>query len=125
MSPLTRFRRPMLQAVRMARWSRVLLFAAALVAIAGSFGMHPEPGAAPPALSTAAGAPAWTADSTDASSTHGCFACLAHRNVSLSGPAVFAPSAARAVGAAVLVPTRALRLFAPRLDDGRAPPALV
>ncbi len=115
----------MLQAIRGARWSRVFLFAAALVAIAGSFGLHPEPGSVPPAISAAAQVPAWTANSPDASSTHGCFACLAHRNVSLSGLAVFAPSAARAVGSAVTLPTRALGLFAPRLDDGRAPPALV
>ncbi|MCA1580393.1 MAG: hypothetical protein LC796_03180 [Acidobacteria bacterium] len=121
---MSRFRKPMLQAVRGARWSRVLLFAAALVAIAGSFGLHPEPGTALPAMSAAAGVPAWTAESPDGSSTHGCFACLAHRNVSLSGLAVFAPSAARAVGSAVMVPRRALSLFAPRLDDGRAPPAL-
>ena len=114
----------MLQAVRMARWTRVLLFAAALVATAGSFGLHPEPGAPPRALSSAADAPVWTADSPDATAAHGCFACLAHRNVSLSGLAVFAPSAARAVGAAVIAPTRPLRLFSPRLDDGRAPPAL-
>lgn len=114
----------MLQAVRVARWSRALLFAAAVVAIAGSFGLHPEPGAGVPALSPVAGAPAWTAERPDASTTHGCFACLAHRNVSMPGLAVFAPSAARAVGSAIVGSTRALRLFAPRLGDGRAPPAL-
>ncbi|MEO8190514.1 MAG: hypothetical protein ABI682_09230 [Acidobacteriota bacterium] len=121
---MARLRNPMLQAVRMARWTRVLLFAAALAAITGSFGLHPEPGAPPRALSSTPDAPAWAADSADPFASHGCLACLAHRDVSLSSLAVFAPAPARAVDSFVAVPTRLLRLFAPRLDDGRAPPAL-
>ncbi len=114
----------MLQAVRKARFTRVLLFAAALAAIAGSFGLHPEPGAPPRAVSSMPDALSWIADSPDPSAGHGCLACLAHRDVSLSGLAVFAPAPARAVSSFIAVPTRPLRLFAPRLDDGRAPPAL-
>ncbi|MDQ2969919.1 MAG: hypothetical protein M3R34_02160 [Acidobacteriota bacterium] len=111
----------MLQAVRAARWARVLLLAAAFLAVAGSFGLHPEPDALRP-LGTAA--LAWTATGTAASGAHDCFACLAHRSVSLAGLSVFAPTAARSVGAPVPIPARHIRLFTPRLDDGRAPPSL-
>jgi hypothetical protein len=113
----------MLRALRSSRSGRGLLFAAALLAVTGSFGLHPEP-ASDSAVADFTG-PAWTGSAVEAASGHGCTACLAHRNVSLSGLAVFAPTSGVALGAPVPVPARGLRLFLPRLDDGRAPPALL
>ena len=111
----------MLQAVRAARWARILLLAAAFLAVAGSFGLHPEPDAMRPLGAVAS---AWTAEETAASGAHDCLACLAHRSVSLARLSVFAPTAARSVRAPVPIPARRIRLFTPRLDDGRAPPPL-
>ncbi|HXM75561.1 MAG TPA: hypothetical protein VN971_02175, partial [Thermoanaerobaculia bacterium] len=116
-----RCRTAMLQAVRAARWARILFLAAAFLAVAGSFGLHPEPDTLRP---FAASASAWTATGTAASGAHDCFACLAHRSMSLARLSVFAPTAARSVGASVPLPARRIRLFTPRLDDGRAPPPL-
>lgn len=107
----------MLRACRAARWVPIVLFAAALLTVAGSFGLHPEPVSEP-------GAPEWSAGASESAGAHGCLACLAHRSISVVGASVFAPAAAVAVAAAAPAPVRALSLFAAPGIDGRAPPAL-
>lgn len=115
----------MLRALRAERFARFLLLAAALLAVSGSFGLHPEPGG------NAAGTPAdirdaglWTPASIDVADADVCLACLAHRSVSLSALCVFTPTAARVIGAPDARAARPLSLYNPRLDDGRAPPPL-
>jgi hypothetical protein len=110
----------MLRACRAARSGRVLLLAAALLALAGSFGLHPEPLAEEGVPSSAA--PEWSTGASTDSATHGCMACLAHRSVSLSGLAVYVPASDATHAAPPAAAVEPVRVFASRTVDGRAPP---
>jgi hypothetical protein len=112
----------MFQAFRTAPLGRAVLLLAAVFAVAGSFGLHPEPASelAPP---PAGSAPSWTASLEGTSGADPCTACLAHRFVSLTGPADFSPAGTSAIPLAALPPARLLALSAPRFIDGRAPPS--
>lgn len=113
----------MLQATRMARWTRVLLFAAALAAITGSFGLHPEPATEICAPARAGSVPAWT-PSLQTDQADGCTACLAHRSVSLTRLGVFSAAGVHVPRVAPLPQARLIPLSAPRFIEGRAPPSL-
>lgn len=112
----------MLRGLRTARFARVALFVAGFLAVAGGFGLHPEP-----AFEAAAGTgavPGFSSASLSSAGADGCPACLAHR-----------PIPAARLATAVRVPLL-LWLEAPLLatsslpappslpHDGRAPPSL-
>ena len=113
----------MLLAMKNARFGQIALLIAGFLAIAGSFGLHPEPG---PGLTgpSSSSAPGYVADSSAGKTPHECLACLAHRSISLPRLAAVVLRPASAVRASV---SRAPSLIA-RLDahprEGRAPPAL-
>jgi hypothetical protein len=116
----------MFHAFRSARLGRAVLLLAAVFAVAGSFGLHPEPASelAPPLAALSQGsAPVWTAAPGSEGQTDPCTACLAHRFVSLTGLAVFSPAGTAAIPVAPLPQARLLPLSAPRFVEGRAPPS--
>ncbi len=110
------------RALRAARLGRTLLLAAAFVATAGSFGLHPEPESVRAAAASDSRVAAWTAVPADAGGADGCTACLVHRTISLTDHVVFSPTGAPILDSPLVSTARRLRLFQPRLDDGRAPP---
>ncbi|MEO8431921.1 MAG: hypothetical protein ABI592_10465 [Acidobacteriota bacterium] len=111
-----------LRALRAARWTRTLLLLAAFAATAGSFGLHPEPESGPPVPTAGT---SWTASLADDGGADACTACLAHRTISLTGLSVVSPTGSPLLEAPPVPAARRLRLFHPRLDDGRAPPTLL
>ncbi len=111
-----------LRALRAARFARTLLLVAAFIATAGSFGLHPEPESAPAAAVPDSRVATWTAMPSGSSGADACTACLVHRTISLPGLAVFSPAGAPILDSPLVRSARRLRLFHPRLDDGRAPP---
>jgi hypothetical protein len=110
----------MLRVLRRARFGRIALVLASLLAVTGSLGLHPEPGdvrAAPAGFVAGHAAPS-------EAGAHDCLACLAHRSVPLTrlsgvvlapGPTVLFFFASRAWRP---LPTQS------RTHEGRAPPAL-
>jgi hypothetical protein len=112
----------MLWRLRVARSARLILCVAALLSVAGSFGLHPEPGGSVP-LSLS---PASTGGSPQlreiVAPRHGCIACLSQRPHAVT-PVVEAPSAF--VRVVSFLPPPAF-LLPHRLHDanheGRAPP---
>ena len=118
-----RCRFSMFRAFRTARLGRAVLLLAAVFAVAGSFGLHPEPVAdlgTPPAPGSS---PLWTAGATSSDSADPCTACLAHRFVSLTRLSVFAPAGTQAIPLPPIPQSRLLTLSAPRFIEGRAPPS--
>src|SRR5262245_3888831 len=110
----------MIRSSRFTRFGRAAALAAGILAVVGSFGLHPEP-------ESTAGAPAhpeWASASAAAETApHTCLACLAHRAIPLPrlNAVVFAPRPA-APAAVTADPVPIARLEAkPR--EGRAPPA--
>jgi len=112
----------MFHAFREAPLGRALLLLAAAFAVAGSFGLHPEPASDLGAPFSAGSAPAWTVSPSEDGRADPCTACLAHRSVSLTRLAVFAPAGTAAIPVAALPPARLLPLSEPRFIEGRAPP---
>lgn len=113
----------MLRALRTARCGQVVLWIAGFLAIAGSFGLHPEPDRAA-SLAPAAPLPGWISPLPAGNASHDCLACLAHRSVSLARPSgvVLQPG----LILAVVFSPRVIRLgrVESRHHEGRAPPAL-
>jgi len=112
----------MFRSLRTARLGRAVLLIAGFLAVAGSFGLHPEPERALAAF--AAGAQWGVLNVSSDTNTHVCLACLAHRAIWVSrlSSVVLAPlsTAPASISAA---PSCLARLEAhPR--EGRAPPAL-
>src|ERR1700692_4070047 len=71
----------MFRALRGIRTAQLALLVAGVLAVSGSFGLHPEPGAS---TALAAHRPGWNAlDRSAKTETHDCYLCLAHRSVSL------------------------------------------
>lgn len=106
---------------RITRLGRAVALAAGILAVIGSFGLHPEPDSTPAAPAH----PEWASAPVSAETApHACLACLAHRAIPLPrlDAVVFAPRpAAPAAVAADPVPIARLEAK-PR--EGRAPPAL-
>jgi hypothetical protein len=113
----------MFRAFRTARLGRAVLLLAAVFAVAGSFGLHPEPVADLGAPAVAGSSPVWTAAAPEGDSDDPCTACLAHRFVSLTRLAVFAPAGTHAIPLPPFPQSRLLPLSAPRFIEGRAPPS--
>jgi len=114
----------MLRSMRRARFGQFALMLAGFLAVAGAFGLHPEP---EPALSAPVDSSASVAASARVAGEgpHECLACLAHRGLALPRLAavVLQPGSAVAARAAA-APALLARLDAhPR--EGRAPPALI
>lgn len=114
----------MLWRLRVARRAQLILWIAALLSVAGSFGLHPEPGDAAmrsPSVVASNGSPELR---KAASSLHPCVACLSQRPRSLVS-VIDAPSAR--VRIAPFAPPPALD-YAQRLHtanhEGRAPPTV-
>ncbi len=108
----------MLRQLRTARAAQIVLCLAAILAVGGSFGLHPEPGNG--ALSAA---PAGFSAPRITSAPHGCLACLAH-GAALAAPLTGLPLAG-APGAPASLPGDSIvsgRLAALELS-GRSPPA--
>jgi len=114
----------MLRSCRDARPIRFLLLAAAIFAVTGSFGLHPEPLGSEEVPTASADRPEWDAGSSANEPSHGCLACLAHRSVSLTGLAVFVPAFVLPRAACVVSPLARIRRLPAPTDDGRAPPSL-
>lgn len=112
----------MLRASRDARPIRLLLLIAAIFAVAGSFGLHPEPLGAEENPLASADRPEWDAGVSAADASHGCMACLAHRSVSLAGLVVFVPASDATHVATPTAPVEPVRVLAAGTVDGRAPP---
>jgi len=112
----------MFRSLKTARSGQAALLLAGLLAVAGSFGLHPEPERA---IAVSAAGAEWSAlEDPVEQNPHVCLACLAHRAISLPrlSSVVFAPrpTAPAAVSA---TPSGLARLEAhPR--EGRAHPAL-
>ncbi|MGE5277412.1 MAG: hypothetical protein ACM3SU_10495 [Acidobacteriota bacterium] len=83
----------MLRPLRTARASQIVLCLAAILAVGGSFGLHPEPGGG--ALSAA---PAGFSILKITSAPHGCLACLTH------GAALATPLSGLLLGGAPAAP---------------------
>ncbi len=113
----------MFQALRTARLGRAALLFAAVFAVAGSFGLHPEPAGDLGAFLPVGSAPAWTVAIDSGDRADPCTACLAHRFVSLTRLAVFSPAGTAAIPLAPLAQAAPHSLSAPRFIDGRAPPS--
>jgi|GEM_PF-2491665 len=112
----------MFRALRKARTTQIVLLVAGLLAVSGSFGLHPEPGGSTARVADRQG---WKAlDQSAAAETHDCYLCLSHRSVSLPRLAAVVLQSVAAVGAKpAAAPSPLGRLeFHPR--EGRAPPAL-
>lgn len=108
----------MLRQLRTARAAQIVLCLAAILAIGGSFGLHPEPraGALP-------ASPAGFSTLKIASAPHGCLACLTH-GAALAAPLsgfflAGAPAAAASLPGEPALPGR----LAGRELSGRSPPA--
>jgi hypothetical protein len=111
----------MLRRLRNARFGQVALAIAGLLAIAGSFGLHPEPSGAD-GVARGRPLPGWSVASVVSGGSHGCPACLAHRAAPVARlvVALLAPPApARACDAAPVATPRVSRSLP---HDGRAPP---
>lgn len=112
----------MLWRLRLARRAQLILWIAALLSVAGSFGLHPEPGDAAMRAPSAAASDGSPELRKSASSRHPCVACLSQRPHSPVS-VIDAPSAR--VRTAPFVAPPALD-YAPRLHtanhEGRAPP---
>jgi predicted cobalt transporter CbtA len=106
----------MLRVIRSARFGQIALGIAGILAIAGSFGLHPEPASAP----RFAGA-RWSA-AIISSATHGCPVCLAHRPAPVAALVVTLLGPPDAVGEPQPASVPAVRPTAPLAQDGRAPP---
>jgi hypothetical protein len=110
----------MMHSSRITRFGHAVALAAGILAVIGSFGLHPEPesAASPPAQ------PEWASTTTaDEAAPHACLACLAHRAIPLPrlNAVVFVPRPA-SPAAVSADPVPIARLEAkPR--EGRAPPA--
>jgi hypothetical protein len=113
----------MLRRLRKARFGQIALVIASLLAITGSFGLHPEPGTTT-AATARDGFVSWHGPQAPDGASHDCLACLAHRTVTLPRPS-----------GVVLQPVAAVTLLsAPRsgrpltvdrrTHEGRAPPAV-
>ena len=106
---------------RISRLARVIALAAGVLAVGGSFGLHPEPDSVSPAPAQ----DQWATPSTSAeTSPHACLACLAHRAVPLPrlSAVVFAPRPASP--ASISADPVPLARLESKPREGRAPPAL-
>ncbi|HTR01852.1 MAG TPA: hypothetical protein VMN82_01555 [Thermoanaerobaculia bacterium] len=108
----------MIDRLRSAAPARAALCAAALLSIAASFGLHPEPagGLAPASATGIASSVGLAAPS------HGCIACLSGGSALVATASLLSPgteSVAVSPAAMYAPPAR----FAVRLAEGRAPPA--
>lgn len=94
---------------------------AGFLAVASSFGMHPEPEQTFSA-NTASSTPVWASARPGGEAPHECLACLTHRSLSLRRlAAVVLQSGSPVKASAVAAPAHLARLDAhPR--EGRAPP---
>jgi len=111
----------MLGRLRAARFARVALFVAGFLAVAGGFGLHPEPAFE---AAAAGSLPGFSTASVSSAGADACPACLAHRPIPAArlATAVNVPlilSLEAPLRAACSVPAP------PSLPhDGRAPPSL-
>ncbi|HTY42163.1 MAG TPA: hypothetical protein VMH79_09855 [Thermoanaerobaculia bacterium] len=108
----------MIDRLRSAAPARAALCAAALLSIAASFGLHPEPagGFAP------APAPGIASSVSLAAPSHGCIACLSGGSALVAIASLLAP-ATESVPVSVAAPYAPPARFWARLASGRAPPA--
>jgi hypothetical protein len=112
----------MLRALRKLRFAQIVLLVAGLLAVSGSFGLHPEPDGSAARIATGGG---WkTLDRSEAASRHDCLLCLAHKTVSLPRLSAVVLQPACAVHATPLAAPSLLGRLDIHPREGRAPPAL-
>src|SRR6266508_5183680 len=112
----------MFRALRNARFVQIVLLTAGVLAVSGSFGLHPEPEGSGARVTTG---DSWNAlGRAGAAAPHDCLLCLAHKSISLPRLSAVVLQPGSAVHATpIAAPSLLLRLDAhPR--EGRAPPAL-
>jgi hypothetical protein len=111
----------MFRSSRIARLGRVAALVAGILAVGGSFGLHPEPAASAPATTH----PEWSVSGAGAEAApHVCLACLAHRSIPLPRltSVVFTPRPV--VRIAPSTETSPVARLESRSREGRAPPSL-
>jgi hypothetical protein len=108
----------MLRQLRTVRAAQIALCLAAIVAVGGSFGLHPEPGSGAVSIHASGFSTFKTSPAP-----HGCLACLAH-GAALVPPisGILLTSSPAATASVFLEPALAGRL-AGRDLSGRSPPA--
>lgn len=117
----------MLRLIQSARLARVLVLAAGVLVVTGSFGLHPEPVAGGAVLSpvcAAAGGAAWSADAPRSPTSHDCPACLTHRPVSTARQAGVPLHTETRLAALAASEVRRPASQAVRPYKNRAPPAV-
>jgi hypothetical protein len=111
----------MFRALRKTRFAQIVLLAAGLLAVSGSFGLHPEPEGRTASFATGDG---WDALDRSGAAPHDCLLCLAHKSLSLPrlSAAVLQPGSA--VHAAPVAASSLLGRLEGHPREGRAPPVL-
>lgn len=109
----------MLQRLRQSGSARAFLFAAGLLAVSASFGLHPEPASDPGASGRL---PSWAATAALTAASHECPACLAHRPLALARPSPIVLRPLSLVAKAAVLVVKSPDLREPRPRQNRAPP---
>lgn len=112
----------MFRSIKTAPIVRAALLVAGVLAVSGSFGLHPEP----EHLGSTTTGVEWSrpAGALEAN-PHICFACLAHRSIPLPHLFASAPAPRAASLAAPLASPSLLARLESHPREGRAPPSLV
>jgi hypothetical protein len=111
----------MLRRLRYTRFGQVVLGIAGVLAITGSFGLHPEPASGATAR-RGTPLPGWSEGSAISERSHGCPACLAHRTAPIARLIVALVAPAAPVREGDTAPVAPLHASPPLPHDGRAPP---
>src|SRR6266508_1948045 len=112
----------MFRALRKARFAQIVLLTAGVLAVSGSFGLHPEPEGSGVRVSSRGG---WNAlDRSGVAAPHDCFLCLAHKSISLPGLSAVVLQPGRAVNAIPAAAPSLLERLEGHPCESRAPPAL-
>ena len=113
----------MFLSMRKARFGQFALILAGLLAVSGSFGLHPEP---EPGQVAAMAGPGWHAPELGTETNpRVCIACLSHRSISLPRPAAVVLQPASAVTPTLDAAPSPLGRLEVQTREGRAPPALI
>ncbi|HSP93041.1 MAG TPA: hypothetical protein VLU06_00725 [Thermoanaerobaculia bacterium] len=112
----------MFRVLRKARFAQIVLLTAGILAVSGSFGLHPEPEGRAARVATGDG---WSAlDRAGTTAPHDCLLCLAHKSLSLPRLSAAVLQRGSAVHAAPAAASSLLGRLEGHPHEGRAPPVL-